>query len=94
MIDGRNRPRACEIAGVEPRCLHDARAVLRHSPEFARLVIAGGMSLDEALLKVRQAEGKVNEVKEAIQSDEERDLCRLCRAGLAPSWGRLTPRSR
>lgn len=142
VIDGRNRLRACEIAGVEPTFekltgqdargfiysanlqrrqmnkgqaamltammypeekskggrgkksaavnslettefsrarLEQARQVSRYSTEFARAVIAGDMTLDEALLKVRKAENKIQEVVDEVESEEALALAETAR---------------
>lgn len=47
--------------------LKQARQVLKHSRTFAEQVLAGTMSLDEALAEVRKAQGAVSSVRAEIE---------------------------
>ena len=70
---GKKSQNCCETQQFSKHRLSNARQVLKHSRPYAEQVLAGSMSLDEALLKVRQAQNKIEEVQNEVMDEEAKE---------------------
>jgi hypothetical protein len=59
--------KAAETAGFSSRRLAEARAVLRHSRDLAESVIAGSLSLDDALKQVEELKQQANSTEAKLK---------------------------
>jgi len=92
---GKKNPatKVLETSSFSRQRLDQARQVLHHSRALAEQVLAGSMSLDEALLSVRQAQNKIQAVQDEVQSEEARSIEKRLIHPLR-LWGGMSPPQR